>query len=156
VRPADGTEVPAQRWIDLSQRDYGVSLLNDCRYAFDVSGNTLRMTVLRGISDLDPRADEGEHELRYALYPHAGGWREAHTVRRGWETNLPLLARQEMHRSGVVAPWTSAGALGPLSPTFRFPGRLAGERGPHRAQVDEEEWGQGSPIIVRLPGDGRA
>ena len=55
VRPANGDEVPAQYWVDLSTPEQGVSLLNNCRYAFDINGQRMRMTLLRGIPDLDPQ-----------------------------------------------------------------------------------------------------
>jgi alpha-mannosidase len=96
ARAADGAEVPAQRWIDVSDARSGVSLLNDCRYAFDIDGGCLRMTVVRGISDLDPEADVGHHDLRYTIYPHPGDWRKGGTVRQGWALNMPLIARQAL------------------------------------------------------------
>jgi alpha-mannosidase len=83
-------EVCAQRWADLSEGGYGVSLLNDCKYGHDARGNVLRLTLLRGPQYPDPLADLGEHEFTYALYPHQGDWRQADTVRRGWELNVPM------------------------------------------------------------------
>lgn len=85
-------EVPALRWADLSGGPYGVSLLNDSKYGYDVKGNTLRLSLLRSPVWPDPTADRGRHEIRYALFPHAGDWRQAGTVRRGLELNEPLRA----------------------------------------------------------------
>jgi alpha-mannosidase len=85
-------EVPAHRWIDLSEGDYGVSLLNDCKYGFDTYGNTMRISLLRSPTDPDPVADQGVHKMVYSLMPHAGDWRDAETVRRGYELNAPLVA----------------------------------------------------------------
>ncbi|KOP25929.1 alpha-mannosidase [Hapalosiphon sp. MRB220] len=72
------------------QNSYGVSLLNDCKYGYDVQPNQLRLTLLRSPNWPDPQADRGVHEFTYALYPHAGDWKSAHTVRRGYELNVPL------------------------------------------------------------------
>lgn len=83
-------EVPALRWADLSTDDYGVSLLNDCKYGYDCQPNQLRLTLLRSPSWPNSEADKGLHEFTYALYPHSGSWQEAHTVRRGYELNLPM------------------------------------------------------------------
>jgi alpha-mannosidase len=83
-------EVPAQRWADLSEAGYGVSLLNDCKYGYDVKGNVLRLTLLRGPEWPDPTADLGHHEFTYSLLPHAGDWREGDTVRRALELNSPM------------------------------------------------------------------
>ncbi len=84
-------EVCGHRWVDLSEAGYGVSLLNDCKYGHDVSGNVLRLTLLRGTERPDPDADRGEHRFTYALLPHEGDWRYAETVRRAAELNVPLL-----------------------------------------------------------------
>lgn len=83
-------EVPALRWADLSADGYGVSLLNDCKYGYDSQLNQLRLTLLRSPNWPDPDADRGFHQFSYALYPHGGNWQQAHTVRRGYELNLPL------------------------------------------------------------------
>ena len=85
-------EVPAQRWADLSEAGYGVSLLNDSRYGYDVRGNVLRLTLLRGPEYPDPEADRGQHQFRYALLPHVGDWAQGETVRRARELNEPMLA----------------------------------------------------------------
>jgi alpha-mannosidase len=90
-REANGEEVVAQKWIDLSNNNYGVSLLNDCKYGFDVKENVMRMTVLRAPTDPDPKADWGHHVLSYALCPHKGNWQQANTVRRSYEFNTPLI-----------------------------------------------------------------
>jgi len=102
VRTADGREVPALRWIDVSDDEYGLSLLNDCKYGFSVSGNTMSMTVLRTSYSPDPMPDRGHHELLYSLYPHVGDWKEALTYRRGYEINHPLEAISlPQHRVGI-------------------------------------------------------
>jgi len=91
-RPADGIEVPALRWVDVSDGEYGLSLLNDSKYGFDVKGNTVRMTLLRTSYSPDPKPDQGIHEIKYVLYPHEGSWKEALTFRKGYELNHPLEA----------------------------------------------------------------
>ena len=93
-------EVPAQRWADLSDAKHGFSLLNDCKYGYDAKGNVLRLSLLRSPEWPDPHADEGHHEFTYSLYPHGGGWREAMTVRRGYELNYKLISRQAQKHSG--------------------------------------------------------
>jgi alpha-mannosidase len=109
TRPADGTEVPALRWIDLSDEagGYGVSLLNDSKYGFDVRDNRLRMSIVHGATQPDPEADRGRHELAYALCAHRGGWAAGETLRRGAEFNNPLLARTAMVHGGTLTASTS-------------------------------------------------
>ena len=102
-RPADGLEVPAHRWADWSGPAGGAALLNRGSFGHDAQDGTMRITLLRGISDLDPLADEGEHEFVYALYPHDGDWRMGEVVRRGMEFNLPSVAAGD-EAPGVISP----------------------------------------------------
>ncbi len=81
-------EVAAQKWVDLSEGDYGVSLLNDCKYGHDVHENVLRLSLLRSPTEPDPHADEGLHTFAYSLYPHAGQWNE-HTIAAAYALNDP-------------------------------------------------------------------
>jgi alpha-mannosidase len=85
-------EVPAQKWADLSEGDYGVSLINDCKHGYDIYENTLRLTLIKASVDPDPHADIGEHRFRYALYPHAGDWSTGGTSAAAFQFNFPLLA----------------------------------------------------------------
>ena len=86
-------EVPILRWTDISNDGFGVSLLNDCKYGCDIQPNQIRLTLLRGSTWPDEQADVGVSEFTCAVYPHAGNWQEADTVRRGYELNLPLLVK---------------------------------------------------------------
>jgi alpha-mannosidase len=97
-------EVCAQRWVDLSEAGYGVSLLNDCKYGHDVKDNVLRITLLRGTESPDPNADLGYHEFTYSLLPHAGDWRDAETVRRAMELNVPMRVMPCRARGGALPP----------------------------------------------------
>lgn len=83
-------ETCAQKWVDLSEGDYGVSLLNDCKYGHDVQGNTLRLSLLRSPTFPDPEADRGRHVFTYSLLPHTGGVGEA-TIAAAYALNDPLL-----------------------------------------------------------------
>ncbi len=85
-------EVPAQRWADLGDGKHGLSLINDSKFGYDAVGNLLRLTLLRSPKWPDPDADMGQHHFHYALYPHAGTWKDALSVRHGWEYNYPLTA----------------------------------------------------------------
>ena len=83
-------EVPAERWADLGDGKRGMSLLNQTKFGYDAVGDLLRLSLLRGPTWPDPEADQGHHHFHYALYPHAGSWKEADTMRHGWEYNYPL------------------------------------------------------------------
>ncbi|WP_013323571.1 alpha-mannosidase [Gloeothece verrucosa] len=85
-------EVPALHWADITDQSlqYGVSLLNNCKYGYDASPDGLSLSLLRSPNWPDPQADRETHHFSYALYPHAGTWEAAKTVHRGYEFNLPL------------------------------------------------------------------
>jgi len=97
-------EVPAQRWADISDATGGFSLLNDSKYGYDAKGNVLRLSLLRSPEWPDPHADEGHHEFTYSLYPHGAGWKEALTVRRGYELNYQLISLPVEKHQGALAP----------------------------------------------------
>jgi len=97
-------EVPAYRWADISDEKHGLSLLNDCKYGYDAKGNVLRLSLLRSPEWPDPHADEGHHEFTYSVYPHGGGWKEALTIRRGYELNYKLVEIPTgKHQGGLAA-----------------------------------------------------
>jgi alpha-mannosidase len=95
-------EVPALRWADLSDATHGLSLLNDSKYGYDVKDNVIRLSLLRSPEWPDPHADEGHHEFTYSLYPHAGDWRAAMTMRQGYELNEPLMAISLQPHEGLL------------------------------------------------------
>jgi alpha-mannosidase len=97
-------EVSAIRWADLGNGRHGFSLLNNSKYGYDARGNVLRLTLMRSPTDPDPDADQGMHHFVYALYPHAGTWKQALTERQGWDFNYKLIALQiEKHTGSLPA-----------------------------------------------------
>jgi alpha-mannosidase len=79
------------QWVDLSERGYGVSLLNDCKYGYDVKENVLRISLIKSATYPDPHADQGEHQFTYSLLPHEGDWLMGGTVREAWDLNCPMI-----------------------------------------------------------------
>ena len=70
-----------QKWMDLSEGHYGVSLLNDCKYGHSVKDGCIGLTLIKSGIEPNPTTDQEEHFFTYALYPHAEGWQQAGTVR---------------------------------------------------------------------------
>lgn len=83
-------EVSAHNWIDMSEPDYGLSILNDCKYGFEVDKQRMIVTLLKGPMNPDPVSDIGEQFFTYSLYPHADDWKNAKTLTRGLELNNPM------------------------------------------------------------------
>ncbi|KAK3724929.1 hypothetical protein QZH41_005688 [Actinostola sp. cb2023] len=65
-------EVCGQRWADLSEHGWGVSLMTDSKYGYSTHGNTMLISLLRSPKAPDDQADMGTHEFSYALFPHSG------------------------------------------------------------------------------------
>lgn len=97
-------EVPALRWADLGDGKHGFSLINESKYGYDAKGNTLRISLLRSPTSPDPEADQGHHHFTYSLYPHSGDWKQARTVRRGYDFNYKLQALQVAPHEGKLPP----------------------------------------------------
>lgn len=84
-------EACAQKWVDYSQSDFGLSILNDSKNGYDILDDRMRITLLRSPVEPDYKADRGEHDFIYSLYPHAGTWEQAGTVQAAFELNEPVL-----------------------------------------------------------------
>ena len=95
-------EVPGQRWADLSDSTYGISILNDSKYGWDCRGNVLRLSLLRSPLWPDSLADRGKNHFRFAIYPHPGDWRSARTERLAAEYNTPLVASTAPSHGGSL------------------------------------------------------
>lgn len=111
-------EVCSQRWVDLSESGYGVSLLNDGRYGHDFEASRMGITLLRGPEAPDPKADLGEHEFTYSLLPHKGDWVDAGTVFAAGELNIPLLAVQG-RCPRTSDPWLTLSGLSVVADTLK-------------------------------------
>ena len=84
-------EVCGHRWADLSEPGYGVALINDGKYGYDIRGDVMRLSLLRGPGYPDPEADQGLHRFAYALLPHAGDLRaDGRVVEEAEFFNLPI------------------------------------------------------------------
>lgn len=128
VRPAEGQEVPSQNWVDVTGRagggdQFGLALLNDGKYSFDVTGSEIGMMALRSPAYAwhDPALlqpdeqyryqDQGIQRFRYRLLPHAGDWRAADVPAAGAILNEPMTALLDSNHPGVLPTSQSLGAV---------------------------------------------
>ncbi|HEY7089257.1 MAG TPA: glycoside hydrolase family 38 C-terminal domain-containing protein, partial [Tepidisphaeraceae bacterium] len=101
-------EVPQHQWMDLtdSSGNYGVAILNDCKYGSDKpDDNTLRLTLLytpgtRGGYRDQGTQDIGRHQIVYAIAPHAGDWREGNVPWMAQRLNQPMMVFQSPEHTG--------------------------------------------------------
>lgn len=95
-------EVSAHRWADLSQEDYGLSILNDCKYGYDIKNSHVRITLLKSPVYPNPLSDKEIHQFTYSIYPHIGTWRNGGTVSMAAFLNCPILAKYENAHKGSL------------------------------------------------------
>jgi len=94
----------AHQFVDLSEYGYGVALLNDCKYGYDVHKNVIRLTCIKSPQHPDPLADQGHHEFTYSLLPHAGSFQKAGIIRAAAELNVPVMVQKVSNPSSGVLP----------------------------------------------------
>lgn len=83
-------EVPGHRWVDVSEGNYGVSIINDAKYGYSANENTIGLSLLRSPIYPDFFADEGEQSFTYSVLPHNNDWR-GDTVYEAISLNTPLV-----------------------------------------------------------------
>ncbi len=95
-------EVCAHKFADLSEGDYGVSLMNDCKYGYDILGNEMSITLIKSGTYPNPDADKCEHRFVYSLYPHSGNHCEGKTIQQAFSLNVPMYARTISAQQGTL------------------------------------------------------
>lgn len=95
-------EVCAHKWADLSEGGYGISLLNDCKYGYDIKDGVMRLTLIKSGTYPNPDADLGHHEFTYSIYPHKNTWKEANTPQMAYNLNVPMYAVIEDAHKGQL------------------------------------------------------
>ena len=80
-----------QKWCDVSEGHYGVSVLNDCKYGHSVKDGCIGLTLIKSGIEPNPVTDQEVHHFTYALFPHQEGWQAGGTVRQAFFLNQPAL-----------------------------------------------------------------
>ncbi|HUT73735.1 MAG TPA: glycoside hydrolase family 38 C-terminal domain-containing protein [Armatimonadota bacterium] len=113
----DNPIYPNHRFVDVSDGEVGVAIINDGLRSFEAIDRPERavaITLMRGFvfcqSPVIDRWDVypemtlaqslGEHEFRYAIYPHAGTWEHAGVYREAESHSLPLEVAQAGKHGG--------------------------------------------------------
>ncbi|WP_223591742.1 alpha-mannosidase [Neobacillus bataviensis] len=120
VRECNGEEEPGQNWIDISGTHlhtgemYGLSLMNDGKYSFDIHNKEMSITILRSpiYAHHDPTVpekdghysfiDQGIQKFTYSMLPHTGNWETAGTVKRAAELNQKPVSIIETYHKGSL------------------------------------------------------
>ena len=101
-------EVCGHKWADLSEHNYGVSLLNDCKYGYSIKDTVMGISLLKSSKNPDTHADMGVHNFTYALLPHAGAL-GSETIEQAISLNQPPLAVSGRTDAGSFLKKTCSG-----------------------------------------------
>jgi alpha-mannosidase len=100
-------EVAAHRYVDLSDNQSGLALLNDCKYGYKLDGRQIDLNLLRSPTHPDPDADIGLQTFTYALLPHEGRLIDSGVIAEAAMLNQPPAAFYgRAARVGTALPCT--------------------------------------------------
>lgn len=84
-------EVSGQKFVDMSENDFGISLINDCKYGYRCKNGVIDMNLVRSPKGGPGKnVDQGIHRIKYALFTHAGEL-SAETYKQAYCLNNPLI-----------------------------------------------------------------
>lgn len=78
-------EVPALRWADVCDGDYGVAIICTSRHGYTNWDSKIGLSLLKSPIYPNPWSDLGEGEFSYYIYPHKGDWFEGEVYKRARE-----------------------------------------------------------------------
>jgi alpha-mannosidase len=125
-------EVPAHRWVDLSEADRGLALLNDSKYGYSIHDNIMDLNLLRSSTNPDPEADQGQHTFTYSLLAHPGDLVRSSVIKEAGRLNQP--------------PVCFVGRAAPTKVTI--PASIVGEHGIELAVVKRAE--KSDTVVIRI------
>jgi alpha-mannosidase len=103
-------EVAGHQWADYSETGFGVALMNDSKYGYDIKEGVMRLSLLKSAEDPDPEADRGLHQFTYSVYVHGDPWYESDLIPLAWDLNAPLIVVPGKAVSGDSVKITSGNA----------------------------------------------
>lgn len=95
-------ETCAHKYVDISEYGYGVSLLTDSKYGYSVKENIMTVSLLKSPTWPNPVSDQGRHQFRCCLIPHAGDYRDAGIIKQAYGFNNPMRAVEICKHNGVL------------------------------------------------------
>ncbi len=85
-------EVCAHKYADISEGAYGVALLNDCKYGYDIHDGTMMLSLFKTPTWPAENADMGEIVFTYSLCPHTGTLAGSNIPALAYDLNDPMFA----------------------------------------------------------------
>ncbi len=116
---------PMQNFIDLSDGKQGLAILNQGLREYEINDDpnrTIAITLIKthraymvANENMIPEEFEkytglhcfGEHEFKYAVYPHSGDWKAGKVLQESYDFKIPYRIIQGVVKKGELAPTTS-------------------------------------------------
>lgn len=95
-------EACGQKFCDFGEHDYGVAILNDCKYGHAIHEGIMRLTLIKSATFPDKVGDRCHHIFTYSLMPHTGDYRDAGVLQRAYDLNNPLTAVAVGKQEGLL------------------------------------------------------
>lgn len=113
-------EVAGQKWADLSDEGYGISLITDSKYGYDASYQHLGVSLIKSATDPYPEADQGVHRFSYAIYCHEGDWKQGETAQKAGYFNTPCFVFRQKEDNLPVNAWVACSEENIILDTVKF------------------------------------
>jgi alpha-mannosidase len=92
---------------DISEADYGVAVLNDCKYGYDIHESVIGITLIKSGIYPNPEDDKEVHIFTYSLLPHLGDYRKGRVLQNAYDLNCPLYTREvNQLKTGSRKAWS--------------------------------------------------
>lgn len=97
-------EVVNHKYTDISETQYGIAILNDCKYGISVEGGNMRLSLHKSGIRPDPRGDEGLHKATYSFLPHACGFSADSVIKPAYVENYkPIVTKGEFKLNALLS-----------------------------------------------------
>ncbi len=150
---SDGQEVPAQKWVEVSDGKVGIALLNKTKYGHSYVNGDLRITLMRSAGAPDIYPNLGKFIISYSLFPHEGDWQNG-VWAEGENFNIPVYAAEPpslaLVRSHATKP-EEGSFFSVDSPGIAVTGIKRSEDGEELVVRLVETFGKESTVNLSLP-----
>jgi len=86
----DRFEVCNHGFTALYDATHGAAVLNDCKYGVSMQESEILLSLLRGATNPDPAADQGQHHFGYSYFFWDGAFEESGIVQETAAKNVPV------------------------------------------------------------------
>ena len=159
----------AQTWVDCSDGQLGLVLLNRGTPGYWIGGGRLELVLLRSLANYtayqksalkkgvpgfeistqtELAREHGTHEFEYSLLPHRGSWRSGELPSAGLSYNTPLLSLAGL---GAAASEEAGRSFLAASPDFVLTAIKRSEAGFGLTVRGYETRGEAHRVTLRLP-----